>query len=316
MAVFKQESSTHVSKGVLGPRIAKSQYMSLIGFQEDIEIGRTSVAIRGIGSVGTQTAVSNTWNAPAQEQDFSQDQILIPTYNVEAYWKYNPLEEANLAINIPSIGMAQLQEKLVDLALGMRLRQMVINGVDANQGMLNNTTTANMTQNWSALDAGVLLSELLTHISNLLTAVQNGGTTIKLIMPIKLLNLLNTKIINTSTYLNSGSTGTVSSALKETIEKATGKSVELLQDNTLVKSDGKLQMLIVIPNLGYEDDSSEFGVGSYIGDDFTTYLGISNQNKFVNAPMNGVLSGKNSFTATPGVVVRKEAAVLIEQAYQ
>lgn len=312
MAIFNRESTSFVSKRFIAPIVAPSDYKELIGATDEIGLADTSAVIPGVTGVATQTSIGNTWALNVQEQGYGIGQVVIPTYIIQARWKYNILEEANLERNVPGLGMQHLQDKMLDLAFGMRIRQLVLHGNAANEGLVNNTLTANIsgTQSWKQ-DPGQILQEILHHVDSVMAGIYSRGKAIKICMPTALKTYLNTALIGTSAYLNSGSTHTVGGALQIVLEQAFKKSVTILEDNTLIDSSGKYQMLIVVPTLESERGSELYDTSFELGDDINTYLAISGLQKGINPAKDGFMSGWASINCSAGVNLRKEGSMLL-----
>lgn len=316
MAILRRESTAFVSPDVIVPLVAKSGYKKVIGKVQNIDFKSTSFVLPKIKNFGTPSSISNTWNPNAQEVNYSIGQIENPTYLIQAKYKYNLQDEANFEANINGMGMQEFQDGLIDLAMGMRVRQLVLHGFAANEGILANATKSNLTGNWSALDAGVLLSELQQHIGKLLANTKSAGREIKLMMTNRLYSYLNTLIVSTSNYLNAGSTKVVGEALKDAIEGATGKSVEILTDDTMVDSTGKEMFVMVIPDLSNDFANNDlFDIGFAKGSMTNTYLGVSEQIKKVNPEIDGYKSGLTSLVCSAGITTRSEGTYIISQAF-
>lgn len=312
MAILNRESTSFVSKRFIAPIVAPSDYKELIGATDEIGLADTSAVIPGITGIATQSSIGNTWALNVQEQGYGIGQVVVPTYVIQARWKYNILEEANLERNVPGLGMQHLQDKMLDLALGMRIRQLVLHGNAANEGLVNNTLTANVsgTQSWKQ-DPGTILQEILHHVDSVMAGVYSRGKSIKICMPTALKTYLNTALIGTSAYLNSGSTHSVGGALQIVLEQAFKKEVSILEDNTLIDSTGKYQMLIVVPTLEAERGSELYDTSFELGDDINTYLAISGLQKGINPAKDGFMSGWASITCSAGVNLRKEGSLLL-----
>lgn len=312
MAILNRESTSFVSKRFIAPIVAPSDYKELIGATDEIGLADTSAVIPGITGIATQSSIGNTWALNVQEQGYGIGQVVVPTYVIQAKWKYNILEEANLERNVPGLGMQHLQDKMLDLALGMRIRQLVLHGNAANEGLVNNTLTANVsgTQSWKQ-DPGTILQEILHHVDSVMAGVYSRGKSIKICMPTALKTYLNTALIGTSAYLNSGSTHSVGGALQIVLEQAFKKEVSILEDNTLIDSTGKYQMLIVVPTLEAERGSELYDTSFELGDDINTYLAISGLQKGINPAKDGFMSGWASITCSAGVNLRKEGSLLL-----
>lgn len=312
MAILNRESTSFVSKRFIAPIVAPSDYKELIGATDEIGLADTSAVIPGITGIATQTSIGNTWALNVQEQGYGIGQVVVPTYVIQARWKYNILEEANLERNVPGLGMQHLQDKMLDLALGMRIRQLVLHGNAANEGLVNNTLTANVsgTNSWKQ-DPGTILQEILHHVDSVMAGVYSRGKSIKICMPTALKTYLNTALIGTSAYLNSGSTHSVGGALQIVLEQAFKKEVSILEDNTLIDSTGKYQMLIVVPTLEAERGSELYDTSFELGDDINTYLAISGLQKGINPAKDGFMSGWASITCSAGVNLRKEGSLLL-----
>lgn len=312
MAILNRESTSFVSKRFIAPIVAPSDYKELIGATDEIGLDNTSAVIPGITGIATQTSIGNTWALNVQEQGYGIGQVVVPTYVIQARWKYNILEEANLERNVPGLGMQHLQDKMLDLAMGMRIRQLVLHGNAANEGLVNNTLTANIsgTQSWKQ-DPGQILQEILHHVDSVMAGVYSRGKSIKLCMPTALKTYLNTALIGTSNYLNSGSTHSVGGALQIVLEQAFKKDVTILEDNTLIDSTGKYQMLIVVPTLEAERGSELYDTSFELGDDINTYLAISGLQKGINPAKDGFMSGWAAITCSAGCNLRKEGSLLL-----
>lgn len=312
MAILNRESTSFVSKRFIAPIVAPSDYKELIGATDEIGLADTSAVIPGITGIATQSSIGNTWALNVQEQGYGIGQVVVPTYVIQARWKYNILEEANLERNVPGLGMQHLQDKMLDLALGMRIRQLVLHGNAANEGLVNNTLTANVsgTNSWKQ-DPGQILQEILHHVDSVMAGVYSRGKSIKICMPTALKTYLNTALIGTSAYLNSGSTHSVGGALQIVLEQAFKKEVSILEDNTLIDSTGKYQMLIVVPTLEAERGSELYDTSFELGDDINTYLAISGLQKGINPAKDGFMSGWASITCSAGVNLRREGTLLL-----
>lgn len=312
MAILNRESTSFVSKRFIAPIVAPSDYKELIGATDEIGLADTSAVIPGITGIATQSSIGNKWALNVQEQGYGIGQVVVPTYVIQARWKYNILEEANLERNVPGLGMQHLQDKMLDLALGMRIRQLVLHGNAANEGLVNNTLTANISGGGSwKQDPGQILQEILHHVDSVMAGVYSRGKAIKICMPTALKTYLNTALIGTSNYLNSGSTHSVGGALQIVLEQAFKKEVSILEDNTLIDSTGKYQMLIVVPTLESERGSELYDTSFELGDDINTYLAISGLQKGINPAENGFMSGWASITCSAGVNLRKEGSLLL-----
>lgn len=328
MAILNRESTSFVSKRFIAPIVAPSDYKELIGATDEIGLADTSAVIPGITGIATQSSIGNTWALNVQEQGYGIGQVVVPTYVIQARWKYNILEEANLERNVPGLGMQHLQDKMLDLALGMRIRQLVLHGNDKNEGLVNNTMTANITGgatgsnagSWKA-DPGVILQEILHHVDSVMASVYSRGKSIKICMPTALKTYLNTALIGTSNYLNSGSTHSVGGALQIVLEQAFKKEVSILEDNTLIDmtttpGTTKYQMLIVVPTLEAERGSELYDTSFELGDDINTYLAISGLQKGINPAQDGYMSGWASITCSAGVTLRKEGSLLLSGTFK
>lgn len=311
MAILNRESTSFVSKRFIAPIVAPSDYKELIGATDEIGLADTSAVIPGITGIATQSSIGNTWALNVQEQGYGIGQVVVPTYVIQARWKYNILEEANLERNVPGLGMQHLQDKMLDLALGMRIRQLVLHGNAANEGLVNNTLTANVSGGSWKQDPGQILQEILHHVDSVMAGVYSRGKSIKICMPTALKTYLNTALIGTSSYLNSGSTHSVGGALQIVLEQAFKKEVSILEDNTLIDSTGKYQMLIVVPTLEAERGSELYDTSFELGDDINTYLAISGLQKGINPAKDGFMSGWASITCSAGVNLRREGALLL-----
>lgn len=317
MAILNRESTSFVSKRFIAPIVAPSDYKELIGATDEIGLADTSAVIPGITGIATQTSIGNTWALNVQDQGYGIGQVVVPTYVIQARWKYNILEEANLERNVPGLGMQHLQDKMLDLALGMRIRQLVLHGNAKNEGLVSNTITANISGGTGAAagswkqDPGEILQEILHHVDSVMASVYSRGKSIKICMPTALKTYLNTALIGTSSYLNSGSTHSVGGALQIVLEQAFKKDVSILEDNTLITSDNKYQMLIVVPTLEAERGSELYDTSFELGDDINTYLAISGLQKGINPAKDGFMSGWASITCSSGINLRKEGSLLL-----
>ena len=317
MAILNRESTSFVSKRFIAPIVAPSDYKELIGATDEIGLADTSAVIPGITGIATQTSIGNTWALNVQDQGYGIGQVVVPTYVIQARWKYNILEEANLERNVPGLGMQHLQDKMLDLALGMRIRQLVLHGNAKNEGLVINTITANISGGTGAAagswkqDPGKILQEILHHVDSVMASVYSRGKSIKICMPTALKTYLNTALIGTSSYLNSGSTHSVGGALQIVLEQAFKKDVSILEDNTLINSDNKYQMLIVVPTLEAERGSELYDTSFELGDDINTYLAISGLQKGINPAKDGFMSGWASITCSSGINLRKEGSLLL-----
>lgn len=313
MAILRRENTAFVSNDVIVPLVAKSDYKKVLGKVQTIDFKSTSFVLPAITGLSTPSSISNTWNPNGADVKFGQGQIEIPTYVIQAKYSYNLQDESNFEANIPGMSMQEMQDGLIDLAMGMRVRQLVLHGYAANEGILANATKSNLTQNWSALDAGVLLKEIQTHISKLLSATKQNGKELKFIMTNRLYSYLNTLLVGTSNYIHGGTTKVVGEALKDSLESATGKKVEILVDDTML--DGTKEMFVmVIPDLANDSLATDpFDIGFAKGSLTNTYLGISEMKKQINPEFNGVKSGLVSIVSTPGFSTRSEATYVISQ---
>lgn len=317
MAHFNRKSTGSISKHVLGPIVAKSAYQSLFGDVEQIERNRSEIYIPGVDNISTATAIGNTWNPQSLKQGYKLGQYTAKCYNIEAKYEYNIMDEDNYRYNLGDrMSLADLQQHLLDLAIAQRLRSMALHGTEANTGLVSEATTANLSANWSTIQPGVLLQELINHVSDAQAAVKNAGTKIMVCGSIKLINRLRSALVNTDKYLKSGSTGTVASSLEDVLEASFHKQVEIVYDETLVAANGDLQLLIVFPNMDFDTKDPVNGVGDTLGGFSTvgTWMGVSAAYDRVNPEISGVKSGFSQVTASNGVVVRKGAAIIISKA--
>lgn len=313
MAILRRENTAFVSNDVIVPLVAKSDYKKVLGKVQTIDFKSTSFVLPAITGLSTPSSISNTWNPNGADVKFGQGQIEIPTYVIQAKYSYNLQDESNFEANIPGMSMQDMQDSLIDLAMGMRVRQLVLHGYAANEGILANATKSNLTQNWSALDSGVLLKEIQTHISKLLSATKQNGKELKFIMTNRLYSYLNTLLVGTSNYIHGGTTKVVGEALKDSLESATGKKVEILVDDTML--DGTKEMFVmVIPDLANDSLAADaYDIGFAKGSFTNTYLAISEMKKQINPEFNGVKSGLVSIVSTPGFSTRSEATYIISQ---
>lgn len=311
MAILNRESTSFVSKRFIAPIVAPSDYKELIGATDEIGLADTSAVIPGITGIATQSSIGNTWALNVQEQGYGVGQVVVPTYVIQARWKYNLLEEANLEKNVPGLGMQMLQDKMLDLALGMRIRQLVLHGNAANEGLLSNTKTANVSgnQSWKQ-DPGTILQEILHHVDTVMAGVYSRGKSIKICMPTALKTYLNTALIGTSNYLNSGSTHSVGGALQIVLEQAFKKEVSILEDNTLIEGSN-YKMLIVVPTLESDRKEGVYDTNFDLGDDINTYLAISGLQKGINPAKDGFNSGWAAITCSSGVTLRSEGSLVL-----
>lgn len=314
MAVFNTKSTGAVSKHAFGPMVAKSSYRSLFGDVEAIERNRTEYYLRGVNQISTASAIGNTWNPQVLEQGYTLGSITAKCYNITAKYEYNEYDIDNFNYNLDGrMSLTDLQNKLTDLAIGQRLRSMALHGAEANSGLVAGSTVVNLSNDWSKVAPGVMLQELITHISDAQAKVLNAGTKIMICGTIELLNKLRGALVNTDTYLKSGSTGTIASSLEAVLSESFKKEVEIVMDNTLKKSDGKLQLLVVFPNLQYSFEDEVNGVGDNFGtSQIGTWMGVSAGKDIVNPVISGIYSGQTTLTATSGVVVRDGASIVIE----
>lgn len=317
MAHLKRYTTGFTSQRVLKALVAPSGYKSLIGATDNIDFGTSYSYIPTIDGLVTYAEANTTWNLDQMEQRYQIDQIEIPCYIIKAKWRYNKLESENFSKNIPGSSLQTLQDKLAEAAIDMKLRQMVIHGNTANGGLLSNSTQVNLSGGWKKLDPGVLLSELLIHIGKMLADVQGRGSKIVIMMHSELQSYLYSALINTSKYLQSGSTFGTAGALSKILSHEYGKQVEIVQDNTLVGTgsgvDQVFKMLVVVPDLV---DSSAFGGEELLqlnsdSDLISTYMAVSNMSKQINPEIDGMLSGYAHMTASEGVSVRKEGVLVI-----
>lgn len=315
MAILKRESTAFVSNRCVTEIVAKSDYKELIGATDEIGLENTSVVIPTL-KITTNTSIGDTWLDDVDVQNFGVNQIEIPAYIVKAKWRYNVLEEVNLEKNIPGLGMRNLQSALVNEAVGLRLRQLVLYGNEAGEGLVSNCTEANISGTGWKKDSGELLSELLQHISELMSSSYSMGTSIKICMPVALESYLNTSIINTSKYLTSGSTHSIGGALQKVLEEAFKIPVSIIIDNTLYEDGNqqKPQMLVVIPTLKAKENSSDiFSTEFTLGlNDANSYMAISPLDEKQNVEVDGYSSGYAYLRASAGMNLRKECALLIK----
>lgn len=315
MAILRRENTAFVSNDVIVPLVAKSDYKKVLGKIQQIDFKSTSFVLPAITGLSTPSSISNTWNPNSGIVNFGQGQIEVPTYVIQAKFSYNLQDESNFEANIPGMSMQEFQDGLVELAMGMRVRQLVLHGYAANEGVLANATKSNLTANWSALAPDALLREIQTHISKVLSATKQNGKELKFIMTNKLYSYLNTLIVSSGAFISGGSTKVIGEALKESLESATGKKVEILVDDTML--DGTKEMFVmVVPDLANDSDAKDaFDIGFAKGSMTNTYLGISELKKEINPQFNGVKSGLVSIVSTPGFSTRSEATYVISQEF-
>lgn len=315
MAILKRESTAFVSKRCVTPIVAPSDYKKLIGATDEIDFANTSAIIPTVSGITTATSIGDTWADELDRQNFGVGQIELPAYIIKAKWRYDVVEETNFEKNIPGLGMQQMQDALINEALGLRVRQLVIHGHKPGEGLVNNTTQANLTGGGWKKDPGELLSELLGHISDLIAGVYSRGRSLKICIPASLEAYLNTALISTSKYLTSGSTMSTGGALKKVLEDSFKKDVEIIVDSTLF-TDGdtsKPQMLVVIPMLEAEPESELLSTTFQVDlNDANTYMAISALDKKFNPEQDGYITGYASLRTTAGYNLRKEASLLIK----
>lgn len=313
MAILKRESTAFVSNRCVTQIVAPSDYKQLVGATDKIDLGNTSAIIPSL-QITTNSSIGDTWAEELDKQNFGVGQIEIPAYLVKAKWRYNVVEESNLEKNIPGLGMQKLQDALINEALGLRMRQLVIHGNKAGEGLVNNTTQANITTGWKK-DPGELLTEILGHIGDLMAGIYSRGKEIKIACPAALEAYLNTALVGTSNYLNSGSTYSVGGALQRVLEDAFKKPVSIIIDSTLY-TDGdptKPEMLVVVPTLEAEESSDLFSTSFQVDlNDANTYMAVSALDKKFNPENDGFVSGYAALRTTSAVNLRREGSMLIK----
>lgn len=315
MASLKRTSTGYVSKKFLAPIIIKSDYKKLIGNFEEIPFASTECYVPAMLGMATPSAIGNSWNPEVTEQSYHIGQAELPTYIITSQYRYNELDVENFAMNIPGKSLPELQDELIDLSLGLRVRQLALHGYQANEGLLATSKTVSVSGNWSTMTGSALLSQLLNQVNTMLSSVGNAGKQIVICGSVRLINMINMTLVNTDTYLKSGSTGTSGSILKDVVSSAVGKEVIICIDDTLGHGgvDGKDEkLLITIPELTYENQSGEYEIGMQFGSTVTnTYMGISGQIKKTYPETASGYSGQVRIAVTPGTSLRPQGSVCL-----
>lgn len=310
MLINKQITSSTNPK-VITPLIATSDYEMILGEIAPLRIVDSQYNLKTINKVGAGVNVSNSWNI----EDLSSANVIegmesYNTYTLSAKYKYTELRALNFQENM-GISYQEALDSVCDVALGFKNRDLVLHGVLPNEGILANSDEIQLSQAWKSLDSGKLLQEILSAISDLRQNQVNQIEGISILMPYELSSYIELLLLNTSTYLNSGSTETLTSALKMLIEKSIGLKVEIGYDATLIDDSNNYLMLITATKRSQvSNDKFMQNTNTLFANTLQARSELTAQS---NPAYNGYMSGYQFIKATAGIVTREKASIVLKQ---
>lgn len=321
MAMLRQEVTAWVGEGIAGSVVADSQFIKAFGKVETIDLGASSVFQILNNSVSAPTQVGNQWRTDLLSAKLNFTGLEIPTNLIQAKYSYTAIDKANYDRMTQGKGgdYANLLDQAVRNSIDMQVRNLAIQGNGTNLGLVNNATVVNLSANWTRLSTEVLLKELLGALNKLMVGCLNRGKDIKILCSQKLYSYINTSIIQSTTFIQNGSSQSIGGALKSVIEGATGYNVEILYDATL-SSSTKESMLIIIPDVSKRNTIGDNNVGEFNIENsamtyHNTYIATSTLDLWQDAPRGGVYEVTYSLNASSGVNLRNYATIKIEQTF-
>lgn len=310
MLLNRQITST-TNPNVITPLIATSDYELALGEIAPLRIVDSQYNIKELSKVGAGVSVSNSWNVEnATNAQAIEGLKSYNTYTLSAKYSYSEMRALNFQENM-GVSYQEALDSVCDIALGFKNRDLVLHGVLANEGLLANSDEIQLSSAWKSLDSGKLLQEILSAIAELRNNQANQIEEITILMPYELSSYIELLLLNTSTFLNSGSTETLSSALQMLIKKSIGIEVKIGYDATLIDSSNNYQMLIVATKrTQVSNDKLMQNVNALMSNTLQARSDLTAQ---TNPAYNGYMSGYQFIKATSGIVTREKSSVILKQ---
>lgn len=310
MLLNRQITST-TNPNIITPLIATSDYEMALGEVATLRVVDSSYNIKEISKVGAGVSVSNSWNVEnAISAQVIEGMKTFSTYTLSAKYSYSELKALNFQENM-GVSYQEALDSVCDVALGFKNRDLVLHGVSANEGLVSASDEIQLSSAWKSLDSGKLLQEIMNAISELRYKQANQIEEITILMPYELSSYIELLLLNTSTFLNSGSTETLTSALQTLIKKAIGIEVKIGYDATLIDASSNYQMLIVATKRKQvSNDKFMQTTNALLSNTLQARSELISQ---TNPAYNGYLSGYQYVKGTSGIVTRDKASVILKQ---
>lgn len=309
--LLNQQITSSTNPQIVTPIIGVSDYEKSLGEIAPLRVVDSQYNIRVLNQISGGVNTSNSWNIEnATNAQAIEGLKSYNTYTLTAKYNYTELRALNFQENM-GVSYKETLDSVCDIAIGFKNRDLVLHGVIANEGLLANADETQLSAPWKSLDSGKLLSELLNAISTLRAENANQIDEITILLPFELSSYLELLLINTSTFLNSGSTETITSALKMVIEKATGIKVTIGYDATLIDNDNKYQMLIVATKRSQvSNDRFSQRTNTLMANTLQARSDLISQD---NPSFNGYMSGFQYLKATSGIVTKEKSCLILSQ---
>lgn len=324
--------------GVVAPITANSDWENAIGeVTTQTKAGMTNAYYTTIEGINSVSLVGQTWQPTQVNQSFMVGQIDASVYQVFAPWMINAIDSKRLDMVLANSNAGgssvEFLKALCKQGVALKLRLMALWGVGANEGILDGASTFDIgndpSSNTTAVtfDTWWFAQKLNLAIQKVLNATKNTASHISLLTSIEMYNYLVQTPIESVKYISTGSAQTIAEFLKGTVESH-GREFYIGYDTTLKNADTTGQkdaILINAPGVRLDNsaelkEASEYKLNSFALNansvPFNTTMDVGEKYEYQDPTSRGILSGAFEVTATAGVTLRADTAIVSYIQYQ
>lgn len=324
--------------GVVAPITANSDWENAMGeVTTQTKAGMTNAYYTTIEGINSVAQVGQTWQPVQVNQSFMVGQIDASVYQVFAPWMINATDSKRLdmVLSNSNAGGSSVEflKALCKQGVALKLRLMALWGIGANEGILDGASTLDIGQDPSSNTTAVTFDtfwfaqKLSLAIQKVLNATKNTASHISLLTSIELYNYLVQTTITSTNYIATGSAVTIADYLKKVVESH-GREFHIGYDVTLKNADStgtKDAVLINAPGIRLDNsaelkEASEYKMNSFALNansvPFNTTMDVGEKYEYQDPTARGILSGAYEVTATCGVTLRADTAIVSYIQYQ
>lgn len=323
--------------GVVAPITANSDWENAIGdVTTQTKAGMTNAYYTTIEGINSVALVGQTWQPTQVNQSFMVGQIDASVYQVFAPWMINTTDSKRLDMVLANSNAGgssvEFLKSLCKQGVGLKLRLMALWGIGANEGILDGASTYDIGNNGGnttavTFDTFWFAQKLSLGIQKVLTATKNTASHISLLTSIDMYNYLVQTTITSTNYISTGSAVTIADYLKKVVESH-GREFHIGFDATLKNADStstKDAILINAPGVRLDSsaelkEASEYKINSFALNansvPFNTTMDVGEKYEYQDPTARGIMSGAFEVTATCGVTLRADTALVSYVQYQ
>lgn len=320
--------------GLLVPQVQYVPYKEYYGYIGNYgALGIDEAYVTTVTQINSETFVGQQWGENLANQSYALGQLSMPYYIVEAYIKYNVLEQDKFSRVVNTVALPDFLEKLAEQGINQRLHFATLWGFDTDntlsQGIMSNATEITMpadsagNQKLTSYKIPELQNILSKQIREVMDATYGMIKPALIASSARVINYLQTAIVPLLDYQKTGAgSESVAGVFSKIAEEWLGVGeIQWIKDNRLQGVDTKNKDYILIIAKGmenmnsYNEDSQNL-VGEFNTITYNTFgdkgAGLM---RFDAPPSLGVMQRKYIIKVTPGITLRSEAVCKMKVEY-